>query len=83
MVDFGTVLPVAHEQLSVLVAPETDILPYLLDLLHLLDFLLFLLDVVLSGNAFSSLLGHIFGLLTDEARTVFGTTQTDLEEEIA
>lgn len=82
MIDFGAVFPVAHEQLAVLVAPETDVLPRLLDFLDVFDLLLFLLDGVLAAVDPLALLQLFPGwLLANEARAVFGTAQADLQKE--
>ena len=47
VIHFRTILPITHEQLSVLLTPETNVFPYLVDFFHLFDFLHFLFDAIL------------------------------------
>ena len=75
VINLGAVFPVAHQELAVLVTPETNVLPDFLDLLLLpqLLFLFLLLTITLAPHFLHNILLHPGRLLTNEARTVFGT----------
>ena len=75
VINLGAVFPVAHQELAVLVTPETNVLPDFLDLLLLpqLLFLFLLLTITLTTHFLHNILLHPGRLLTNEARTVFGT----------
>ena len=77
VINLGAVFPVAHQELAVLVTPETNVLPDFLDLPLLPQllflFLLLLLTLTLATHFLHNILLHPGRLLTNEARTVFGT----------
>ena len=73
MINLGAVFPVAHQELAVLVAPETNVLPDFLHLILLPQFLLLFLLLPITLDILNNFLLDPGWLLTNEARTVFGT----------